>query len=571
MVKKILINGKIWTENPDMEWAEAVAIEDDRFTAVGSNGDVKSFAEAQDDKFEVVDLKGKTVLPGFIDGHTHPGIMARGLWVVYGPITEDKDELFANIKEMAEKYPKEEKPYFCYARYMSSTFGEEGPHKKDLDAVISDRPARIQDDTGHGCLYNSVALEMLKDENGIPRSLSPIAEPNFVQDENGEYTGWCHQSMSVGDIGVFEAINWRPPQSFTEETGAIVFDTYKHYGITCIMDAVIESEENIQFIHELDQKGELNLYYDGCSMLDRVENIEVAIERAKRYQKTYGTEHIRCNTVKFFMDGSTEFGDVLSTEPFYNDPEGKNYGEAHATMEEIRDVLVRLNEEKLDFHVHCVADGSFRVMCDAVEAAQEICGDDWSILVTLAHCEIIHPDDVHRIAELGMYVDFTPHWAGDPEEAPKTFFGEERWRNMMDFTAILEDGPLVGFSSDTVDPTGLVRVNPFLGIQVGMTRVEPLMSNFNFSLYEDGCRPPASAKFTLKQLLDGYTRINAKRMRLDHIMGSIETGKLANLVVLTEDIFECPEDEILNIGAEFSYFEGKELRVSNPVDDLNLL
>ena len=86
MVKKILVNGKIWTENPDMEWAEAVAIEDEKFAAVGSNEDVKSFIKDKEGEFEVVDLEGKTVLPGIIDGHTHPGIMARGLWVVYGPI-----------------------------------------------------------------------------------------------------------------------------------------------------------------------------------------------------------------------------------------------------------------------------------------------------------------------------------------------------------------------------------------------------------------------------------------------------------------------------------------------------
>ena len=568
MVKKMLIDGKIWTENPDMEWAEAIAIENDKFVAVGSNDEVKSFVDAQDDEFELIDLEGKTVLPGIIEGHTHPGVMAKGLWVVYGPFVEDKEELFANIERLSKKYPKEERPYFCYARYMSTTFGNEGPNKKDLDAIISDRPARIEDDTGHGCLYNSVALEMLKDENGIPHSESPIANPDFVKDENGEYTGWCHQSTAEGDVGIYESINWRPPAYITDETGEIVLNTFRHFGITCLMDAGIEAEENLQYLYDLDQKGELNLFYDGCSLLDRVENIEETIERAKRYQKTYGTKHIRCNTVKFFMDGSNEFGDVLSTEPFHNDPEGKNCGTAHATMEEMRDVMVRLNEEKLDFHIHCVCDGSFRVMCDAVEAAQEICGDDWCILVTLAHCEIIHPNDVHRIAELGMYVDYTPAWSGGTVATAKAFLGEERWAKMFDYTGILEDGPLVGFSSDTIDPYGLTRISPFLGMQIGMTRVEPIIP-VDLSLYYDGIRPPASAKLTLKQLLHGYTMVNAKRMRLDHIMGSIEIGKLANLVVLTDDIFECPPEKVGEIDAEFSFFEGKELRVPNPVDDLD--
>ena len=568
MNKKILINGKIWTENPDMEWAEAIAIDEDKLVAVGSNEEVKNFVESQEDEFEVIDLEGKTVLPGLIDGHTHPGIMASGLWRVYAPLIEDKNELFANVERLAKKYPKEEKPYFSYACYIDSLFGSEGPNKRDLDAVISDRPARMDSDAGHACLYNSVALEMLKDENGVPQSISPMATPHFVQDENGEYTGWCHQSMIQGDEGIYEAINWRPPAHLTEENGAVVFDTFRHYGLTCIMDAGTGSEENMKYIYNLDQKGELNMYYEASSVLDKIENLEKTIQRAKDWQEKYATKHIRLNTVKFFMDGSNEFGDVLSIEPFHNDPEGKNCGQARATMEEIRDVLVRLNEEKLDLHVHCVCDGSFRVMCDAVEAAQEICGDDWCILVTLAHCEIIHPDDVHRIKELGMYIDYTPHWAGDTVTSTMTFLGKERWRRMHDFTTVLEDGPLVGFSSDNIDTLGLTRTSPFLGIQIGMTRVEPVMPT-DFDLYEDGCRPPASAKLTLRQLLHGYTMVNARRMRLDDIMGSIEVGKVANLVVLTDDIFECPPDKIREIDVEFSYFDGKELRVPNPLIDLD--
>ncbi|MDO5850005.1 MAG: amidohydrolase family protein [Methanobacteriaceae archaeon] len=568
MIKKILINGKIWTENPDMEWAEAIAIEEDKFVAVGSNEEVKNFVEAQEGEFEVVDLEGKTVLPGIIEGHTHPGAMAKGLWVVYGPLTDDKEELFANIERLSKKYPKEERPYFYYARYMSTTFADGGPHKDDLDAIISDRPARIQDDTAHACLYNSVALEMLKDENGIPRSISPIADPDFVKDENGEYTGWCHQSMTEGDVGIYESINWRPPAYITEETGETVFNTFRHFGITCMMDAGIEAEENLKYLYELDQKGELDFYYEGSSLLDRVEDLEESIARAKRYQKEYGTKHIRCNIVKFFLDGSNEFGDVLSTEPFHNDPEGKNCGTAHATMEEMRDVLVRLNEEKLDYHVHCVCDGSFRLMCDAVEEAQKICGDDWCIYVTLAHCEIIHPDDIPRIRELGIYIDYTPAWSGGTVVTAKAFLGEERWARMFDYTPFLGDDQVVGFSSDTIDPYGLTRVSPFLGMQIGMTRVEPIIP-IDPSIYVDGIRPPASAKLSLKELIHGYTMVNAKRMRLDDIMGSIEVGKVANLVVLTDDIFECPPENVGEIDAEFSIFEGKELRVPNPVDNLD--
>ena len=142
-------------------------------------------------EYETVDLGGRTVLPGLIDGHTHPSMIAKATWVIFGPDTFDREELCRNIREAAEQYPKEVKPYFVYSSYHASTFGEDGPRKEMLDELIPDRPARINDDTGHGCLYNSMALEMLKDENGIPHSISPITGQTFFKDEKGEYTGVC--------------------------------------------------------------------------------------------------------------------------------------------------------------------------------------------------------------------------------------------------------------------------------------------------------------------------------------------------------------------------------------------
>ena len=174
MEKKILINGKIWTEDTRKPWAEAVAIDGKIFAAVGTNDEVIRYAKFNFGEYETVDLGGRTVLPGLIDGHTHPSMIAKATWVIFGPDTFDREELCRNIREAAEQYPKEVKPYFVYSSYHASTFGEDGPRKEMLDELIPDRPARINDDTGHGCLYNSMALEMLKDENGIPHSISPI-------------------------------------------------------------------------------------------------------------------------------------------------------------------------------------------------------------------------------------------------------------------------------------------------------------------------------------------------------------------------------------------------------------
>lgn len=560
-VTKILYNGKIYTENPQMPWAQAVAVEGKKIAYVGDDESAKAMAKPET---ELIDLKGKTVIPGLIDGHTHPATVSKTYWYVRGPLTQDKDKLLANIAEYAKKYPKKDRPYFYYESYFTETFGTDGPRKEVLDEIISDRPARIQDFGDHACWYNSVALDMLKGSDGKPHSESPIGEPEFKKDENGEYTGWAFESVCEGDVGIFEKIGWKPESVMNDQMSTPLFDYFRQYGIMCMMDGFTEGDGNFQYIYDLDKAGKLDMYYEGTSILGDVKDLDESIATLREWQKKFTTEHIRCNVIKFFIDGTNEMGDCLSTEPFHNDPSGTNCGAAYASMEEIRDVLVRLNKEKIDFHVHTICDGAFRLMCDAVEAAQKICGDDWCIKVTLAHCEIIHPDDIHRVRELGIYIDYSTHWAGGYfGENAAAFLGQERWATMHDYTKVIADGGKVGFSSDVFSYQEASRANPMVGMQVAMTRVDPLIP-LDPKKYPGSVRPPVDGKLTIEQLIHGYTVINAERMRLEDKMGSIETGKLANFVVFNEDIFEAAHkspENFSDIDPYCTYFEGKERHI----------
>ena len=232
-IDKILINGRFYTEDPAMPWAEAVAIEGKDLAYVGDNEGAKALAG---EDTEVVDMAGKTIIPGLIDGHTHPATVSKTYWFVRGPLTHDKDELLANIKKYAERYPKDVKPYFYYESYFTETFGPEGPRKEMLDEIINDRPARIQDFGDHACWYNSIALDMLKGEDGKPHSMSPIGEPVFKQDKNGEYTGWALESVVEGDEGIFNAIGWRPESVMNDTMSKPLFDYFRQFGIMCMMD-----------------------------------------------------------------------------------------------------------------------------------------------------------------------------------------------------------------------------------------------------------------------------------------------------------------------------------------------
>ena len=553
---KIFVNGKIYTENPDMPWAQALVCSGKKLIYVGTDEGASCF------EGEVTDLQGKLVIPGLIDGHTHPSTVSKTFWRVRGPIVEDRDELLEVIAEYAEKYPKEEVPYFFYECYLTETFGDEGPNRRDLDRIISDRPARIQDFGDHACWFNSVALEMLKDENGIPYAESAIGSPVFVKDKDGDYTGWCLEPGPDGEPGIYDAIGWRPPETADEEMTGPFLDYLKHYGVMCMMDGITESDGDMEFYYNYDRQGKLGMYYEATSILNDISEIDDAVAKVREWQEKYSSEHIHCNTVKYFIDGTNEMGDCLSTEPFHNDPEGKNCGRANCTAEEMVEVLVRLNEEKIDLHVHTICDGAFRIMCDAVEKAQEILSDSWCIRVTLAHCEIIHPDDIDRVHRLGIFIDWSAHWSGGyfGDEA-KAYLGEERWNTMYDFTRIIDEGGHVGFSSDVFSYSEACRANPFFGMQTAATRIDPEYP-LDPDEYPGSIRQPESAKLSVKQLVHGYTYTNALRMRLDHIMGSLEEGKLANFVVLEDNIFEMDLFRIKDTEVAFTCFEGECRNIS---------
>ena len=565
MNKKILINGKIYTEDKRKPWAEAVAIDGKHFACVGSTKEVRAYAKFHwGEDFETVDLGGKTVLPGLIEGHTHPAMMSKSAWVLHGAETESEDEMYEDIKKFAELYPKEKRPYFVYTRYLNEWYTLEGPNNKRLNEIISDRPARIEDNSGHGCLYNDIALEMLKDENGVPHNSSMIAPPCFKKDADGNYTGWAQQALLPSDDGIYAKCGFKYPNAMSDELSGKFFDTFHHYGVTVCMDGATETEGDLKYLYEKDRKGELNMHYEATHVLPAMTDaaIEKAITTIHDWQKKYSTDHIRCNILKYFMDGSIEFGDVLTVDPFSSDPEGKDHGSGcHCNVEEMTKLMVRLNKERIDMHIHCVSDGGLRVICDACEAAQKICGDDWCIYVTPAHCEIIHPDDIHRIHQLGMFMDTTPIWSGMGSATHMERLGLERWRRLHDYTAIIADGEHVGFSSDVIESTEMNLLNPFTGISVGMTRLFPGDTDEvdHDRYYEDGGRPPKSGRLTLEQMIHGYTVTNAIRMRLIDRLGSIEVGKDANLVVLKDDIFAMKPENIWNIDTECVYFEGQKI------------
>ncbi|CCQ17524.1 putative uncharacterized protein [Rhodococcus sp. AW25M09] len=330
------------------------------------------------------------------------------------------------------------------------------------------------------------------------------------------------------------------------------------HGVTAIFEAVIAHESTVQAVAALDTAGELHCHYEGAVRFRTAEDLPDAIETVQRYQNRYGSDRVRIRTLKLFLDGTNEVGNSALLAP-----QGRacSHGDGGMQMstDELTQCLLTSNRADVDVHIHMVGDRAFRAGCDAVQAAKELTvaeSDTWRIQVTFAHCELVDPADMHRPAELGVLINWTTHWSGGyfGEEA-KEHLGEECWNRMYAFNEMIDSGATVAYSSDVVTDYELNRANPFFGIQVAHTRVDPEYP-LDADRFPGSVRPAAESVLSLEQLIEGYTTGAAKQLRIDDRAGSIEVGKAANLVVLDTDLFTAPPSTISDILPEAVLFDG---------------
>lgn len=544
---KIFKNAQIYTANDNAPWVNTIAYADNKIVYAGNDWKGEG---------EIIDLSGKTVIPGFIDSHIHPGMCTKSAWHVRLPWTENTGELLDFIKSYAEEHPKEEMPFLYFEYYPTCMFDKKGPRKELLDEAVSDRPVLCQDFGEHLCWVNSKMLELLKVDKDTP---DPSNLEIFVRDDAGEPTGWIKET-AWGHFAenMFGAIGWHPPEELTSEQLSPFFAFMHECGIIGIFDGFIESDKQIQSIYDLDKAGKLNLYYDGSVRMWSYEDLPEKIAKLREYQKKYTTEHIKVNTIKLFLDGTNESGNSASLHEHINDP--GNYGEIMMETDELTKCFLLCNKEGLDLHIHMVGDRAFRVGCDAVEEAQKAAkkeGYSWVCQPVFAHCEAVDPADMERPAKLGITVNWSCHWSGGyfGEEA-MNYYTQEKWRRMYQFNSMIKSGALVAFSSDVVTNYELHRAYPFFGMQVAATRIDPEFP-LDAGRYPQSMRPEESAKLDIRSLMKGYTLNGARQLRLDDKAGSLEPGKFANMCIISANPFETPADQLKGIKIDAVIFEGE--------------
>ena len=530
----ILTHGAIYTSDQSRSWQQAVAIRGNKIVYVGSDQGSKGYAGPNT---RVINLRGRMVLPGLQDVHIHPimGGIEAAACDLNGLTTAD--QYIEKIKAYAEANP--DLPWITGGGWLMSAFGPGAmPRKELLDAIVPGRPVLLNSSDGHSAWANSLALKLA----GITRE---TPDPVDGRIDRNPKTGELVGSLQEGATSLLDHV--LPPITDQQRQDGLRFAIrmLNGYGITAIQDAIVD-EDALRTYQALDESGELTLKVEGSQWWERTEGLEQIAGMIERREK-YGKGHLRANTVKFMLDGVMENYTAVMLEPYLMP--GEVRGIPMIEPEILKQAVTAIDAEGFQAHFHAIGDGAVRQSLDAVEAARKTNGPG-DHRHNISHLELIDPQDIPRFGELDVIANFQPLWAYPDEyitELTIPFIGKERARWLYPISSVLQNGGIIAFGSDWSVSTA----NPFYEIEVAVTRKDPEKGDAEVLIPEE--------RITLEDAIAAFTINAAYTNHLDDQTGSIEVGKLADLVVLNRNLFEIAPEAISTTKVLLTLFEGKQV------------
>jgi predicted amidohydrolase YtcJ len=503
----LLVHGHVYTANPAAKWAEAVAITDDTIDAVGSDAEIMRLGRPNT---RIIDLRGKTVLPGFTDNHLHLWFGALALHGVNlanlkESITPDDRAQFAGrIKAYVASHPAEPVIYvrstFLFARYQTKAT------HAFLDSIVPDRPMVIHDTTEHALFVNGKALALA----GIGDTPLPNANENqFVErDAGGHPTGIIRE-------GAMELIERSLPDPPMAEKVAMLYKAEQFlnsFGVTSAV-AATGGLQDLANYDALRKQGLLTLRIRqafGSVAVDHHLTPEFVadLEKARR---EYHDDWIQANMVKFFMDGA-------GTAPLY-------------TQEEYNRIVLELDRRNIHVMSHALSVPAAHEALEGLAAAEKANGAK-DRRFRMEHASALASDDVPRFGGLGMIPSMQPAFC---------CFAFASGSRQSEWQSLRKGGARLVFSSDW--PCSWPP-SPLLGVQMATER--ELRTQFDLS----GTPNPHAVidapdqRMSVEEAVIAYTRDAAYANFMEKKLGTLEAGKLADLVVLPSDIFTSHPDQI---------------------------
>lgn len=510
-------------------------------------GDAVSAAIGPDT--EIVQAEGRLVHPGMNDSHVHP--IEAGMEMLGCNLADgwNRDDYLATVREYVTTHPDVE--WIVGAGWQQAAFPGGAPLKEDLDAICDDRPIILSNRDHHSAWVNSEALRRC----GIDASTPDPADGRIERDADGTPTGTLHEGARM------LALSHAPqPTVDTMYEGFLVGQRkLVGYGITSWQDALIgqygnHSPEFYTVYRTAEDRGELIGRVNGALWWERTQGTEQIAAFVERRAAVSG-RRFRADTVKIMQDGVAENQTAAMLEPYlvpggcaHRAPE--NAGISFVDPDRLRDYVVELDRQGFQVHFHALGDRGVRESLDAIEAARAANGDASTQMHTIAHIQIISPDDVPRFAALNADANMQPLWASyDPQMVDLTvpFLGDERVGHQYPFASLHRAGSHLSGGSDWP----VTSADPWLGIHVAVNRQVPAEHpDFNPLVFLENERLP------LDVALRAYTLGGIETNGRAHEVGRLAPGMAADVVVANRDPFQGEAADIHETAAARVYVDG---------------
>ncbi len=513
------VNARVFTVDDSQPWAEALVIRDDTIVYVG---DMAGSAKFIGDDTDVHDVGGKLVLPGFIEAHMHFVSSGTTANVLELNISQSIDEWLAAIDEYAAANP--DLPVVFGYGFIASAFGDAGPHRRLIDAVVPDRPVLILDEGWHTAWLNSAALEALNVTQDTP---DPVPGYSYYKrDENGDATGYLLEDVA----GHAAKVLYPATENGVAEGLGELTRTMNSMGITTAFDAsVMEFEMDFvnRVLRRVADQGQLTVRIVGAAATYSAAEVTQAADRAEQWGQHVKGDGYHYNALKIFSDGTIEARTAAMFEDYQGDP--GNSGHTVFTEAQLATMMNDAAARGIDVHVHALGERAVHESLNAISAARSNHPDSRTNYV-LIHIEVIAEQDIPRFAELGVFAQTSPLWFAY-DDYGKPFVSDDQFQRYWPVRSLEKAGVRLAFGSDfPATGFGLAGLNPLLNIEIGHTRQEP-------GEPDSPVQPRESERLSIESLIRGYTMGPAQMLHLEDEIGSIEAGKKADLLVLDRDIF----------------------------------
>jgi len=533
MADLALINGKIITVDEKFSYAEAVSVKDGKIQTVGTTDEIKKLTGPDTD---VVDLKGKILMPGLYDSHIHVVGTGWALQIINcrtPPIMSIEDMKKAVAEKVKEAKPGE----WILGRGWDQAKLSDGrnPSRWDIDEVSPDNPVVLTRTCGHLLVANSKALEIGGISKDTPQPVGGI----IVKDENGEPTGMLEEGPAMNLIR-----NLIPKEGVEDYMGQIKIacDAFNAVGITSVIDAGNYADHMVAY-QKLKENGDLTVRTN--MMLAAIQNSEPVEDSLKRINEFpmisgYGDDLLKLQGLKILIDGGIGGRTALLRECYEDDPE--DFGVLTVPVDELQQLVDAANLKGMLCGIHCAGGKAMDIVIDAFKKTNElkpIKGRRFYLIHAYQPTEQNFKD----CRDLGIMVASQPSFLYYLGDSYYGNVGPERSKWLKPHRAWLDEGIMCAAGTDSP----VTPFPPFVSLWTSIARRTEV----------NDTQMGTKQKVTREEAVRMYTHNGAYLTFEENIKGTIEPGMLADMVVIDRDIMTCPEDDIKDTKVLTTYLGGK--------------